>query len=162
MNVEPTTSTEQALVITRVFNAPRELVWKAWTDPEMMKRWWGPKAYTAPVVKIDLRVGGTFLGSMRDAEGKDIWSTCTYLEIVPPERLVMTDSFADAEGNIVPSTVYGMEGIPLVMHITVELKDLNGKTEMTLTHTGLPAGEHSTGANIGWNESLDKLEAALH
>lgn len=161
MTSEATTSTEQALVIKRVFNAPRELVWKAWTDPEMLKKWWGPRAFSTPHAEIDLREGGKWFNCMR-GEGQDIWCTGRYLELVPLERLVMTDSFADEHGNVVPSTVYGMEGVPLEMYITVELKDLGGKTEMTMTHKGLPAGEHFEGATIGWNESFDKLDESLH
>ncbi len=79
------------LTITRVFDAPRELVWKAWTEPERVKRWWGPKSFTTPVSKIDLRVGGKYLYCMRSPEGKDFWGTGIFREIVAPERLVMTD-----------------------------------------------------------------------
>jgi uncharacterized protein YndB with AHSA1/START domain len=147
------------LVINRTFNAPRELVWRAWTDPNMFSQWWGPKAYSAPVVKIDFREGGKWLAVMRDADGNDIWSGGTYKKIVPVEHITTTDHFADAEGNIVSSEVYGMRGVPMEMLITVDLEDVNGKTRMTLRHQGLPAGEHLEGASIGWNESLDKMEA---
>lgn len=166
METNPTTpvaTAERDLVITRIFNAPRELVWKAWTDPEHMKKWWGPKDFTCPTVEIDFHVGGKFLLCMRAADEQEIWVTGTYKEIVPMERFVVTDSFADKNGNIVPSIHYGMEGIPLELLITVELEDAgNGKTKMTLRHRGFPAGEHIEGANVGWNESFDKLEASLH
>jgi uncharacterized protein YndB with AHSA1/START domain len=89
--------TESELVITRVFDAPRELVFKMWTEPKRCKKWWGPKVFTSPVVKIDLRVGGRYLNCMRSPEGKDYWSTGIYREIIPMKRLVMTDSFADAK-----------------------------------------------------------------
>jgi uncharacterized protein YndB with AHSA1/START domain len=113
------TGTEtQELFITRVFDAPRELVWKAWTDPELMKKWLGPKDFTAPVCKIDLRVGGRYLCSMRSPEGQDFWSTGTYREIVALERLIMTDSFTDAEGNVVPATHYGLSAdFPLELQV---------------------------------------------
>ena len=75
---------EQNLLITRTFDSPRELVWKAWTDPERVKRWWGPKGFTAPFCKIDLRVGGVCLNCMRSPDGKDYWSTGVYREIVKP------------------------------------------------------------------------------
>src|SRR5688500_6087761 len=97
-----TMSTEQDLVVTRVFDAPREMVWKAWTDAEQMKRWWGPKGFTAPTCTMDLRVGGKYLHCMRSPEGQDFWSTGVYREVTAPERLVMTDSFADEKGNVVP------------------------------------------------------------
>ena len=89
----------ESLTITRIFNAPRERVWRAWTEPEMLKKWWGPKGYTAPVAEIDLRVGGKYHACMRSPDGKDIWSIGTVKEIVRPERLVITDSFSDPEGK---------------------------------------------------------------
>jgi len=76
-------SADRELVITRVFEAPRERVWKAWSDAERLKRWWGPKHFTAPVCKIDFRVGGSYLSCMRSPEGQDYWSTGAYREIVP-------------------------------------------------------------------------------
>src|SRR5512139_1991411 len=89
------------LVIERIFNAPRELVWKAWTDPEMLVRWWGPKNFTAPACLLDFRVGGKYLYCMRSPEGKDYWSTGTFTEIIPFEKIVQTDSFADEHGSVV-------------------------------------------------------------
>lgn len=153
---------DREIVITRVFAAPRELVWKAWTDPEHMKRWWGPKDYTCPACKIDLRIGGKYLFCMRGSDGQDIWSTGVYRELVAPERIVCTDSFSDEKGNIVPATHYGMgDDIPLEMLVTVTLVEHGGKTTMTLRHAGLPAGTMSEMADAGWNESFDKLAAQL-
>lgn len=159
-------STENALVIERVFDAPRELVWKAWTEPARVMRWWGPRGFTVPAVpQIDFRVGGKYLFAMQSPEfndGRPIWSTGVYREIVPQERIICTDSFADEEGNVVPATHYGMTGdFPLEMLVTVTFEEQNGKTKMTLTHDGLPAGEHQDGANAGWNESFDKLAEEL-
>ena len=152
----------EALIITRTFAAPREQVWQAWTDPERTKRWWGPKDFTAPVCKIDLRVGGTYLNCMRSPEGQDYWSTGTYREIVAPARLVCTDSFADKDGNIVPASYYNMSGDwPLALQITVTLEEQEGKTLLTLRHDGLPAGEMRTMCAAGWNESFDKLAMIL-
>ena len=153
---------ETELAITRVFDAPRELVWKAWTDPDQVARWWGPKGFTAPSCTIDFRVGGKYLFCMRSPEGKDYWSTGVYREITPLKKIVCTDSFADEEGNVVPATHYGMSpDIQLEMLVTVVLEDLGGKTKMTLRHAGLPAGPHQDGAQQGWSESFDKLEASL-
>lgn len=159
---EALAATQPALVIERIFDAPRELVWKAWSEPEHLKRWWGPRDYSCPSCEIDFRVGGVWLSSMRSSDSQEIWSTGTYREIVPLERIVTTDSFADAEGNVVPATHYGMPAdIPLEMLISVILEDVGGKTKMTLRHEGLPAGEMADGANVGWNESLDKLAESL-
>jgi uncharacterized protein YndB with AHSA1/START domain len=150
--------TERELVITRDFDAPRELVWKAWTEPEHFKSWMGPKGFTTPVCKIDLRVGGEYLYSMRSPEGQDFWSKGVFREIVPPERLVMTASRADKEGNIVP----GMSGDwPLETQITVTFEEHNGKTKLTLKHAGMPAGKNRDMAGAGWSESFDKLAEYL-
>jgi uncharacterized protein YndB with AHSA1/START domain len=149
------------LVITRVLDAPVDQVWKAWTDPEETKKWWGPKQFTAPEIKSDLRVGGSYLYCMRSPDGQDFWSTGTYREIVPMERIVATDSFADAEGNVVPSSHYGMEGFPLEMEMTVTFEEQDGKTKLTIRQAGLPAGDMADQTEQGWNESLDKLEASL-
>jgi uncharacterized protein YndB with AHSA1/START domain len=161
-NSPATTSTERELVIERVFDAPRELVWKAWTEPEHFMRWWGPKGFTTPFCEIDLRVGGKYLNCMRSPEGKDYWSTGVYREIVPLERIVCTDSFADEHGNVVPASHYGMAGdFPLEMLVTVTLEEHEGKTKLTLHHVGIPAGAHREGASQGWSESLDKLAEYL-
>ena len=154
--------TKGALVITRTFDAPRERVWKAWTLPEQVKGWWGPKTFTAPFCEIDLRVGGKLLSCMRSSEGKDYWSTGVYREIVPLERIVCTDSFADEEGNVVPATHYGMgSDYPLEMLVTVTFEELRGKTRFTLKHVGFPSGTDSKMARQGWSESFDKLAKAL-
>ena len=107
-NTPVAASAGQGLVITRIFDAPRELVWKAWTNCEHLKRWWGPEHFTAPACKIDLRVGGKYLFCMRSPQGQDYWSTGVYREIVAPSRLAYTDNFADAQGNVVPASHYGL------------------------------------------------------
>jgi uncharacterized protein YndB with AHSA1/START domain len=153
----------QEIFLTRVFDAPRELVWKAWTDPQHFKSWWGPADYTCPFCEIDLRVGGTYLTCMRSSSGRDIWSTGVYREIISMERLVMTDCFSDEKGNVVPGTYYGMSAnFPLEMLITVTFEEQDGKTRMTLRHTNLPMGGEGDGAQIGWTESFDKLAESLH
>ncbi len=156
-------ATTNELVITRIFDAPRELVWKAWTNPEHLMRWWGPKNFTSPVCKMDFRKGGKYLFCMRSAEGQEFWSTGTYREINPLERIICTDSFADEKGNVVPASHYGMPGDnwPLELTVKIEFEDLGGKTKMTLTHTGIPAGQMKEMTGAGWNESLDKLAASL-
>lgn len=153
---------DRALVITRVFDAPREMVWKAWTEPKRMMQWWGPKGFTAPVCKIDFRVGGKYLSCMRSPDGKDYWSTGVYREIDPPKRLVCTDSFADENGNVVPATHYGMGAdLPLEFLVKITFEEQQGKTKMTLRHEGFPVGNMKDMTNVGWNESFDKLAEHL-
>lgn len=150
------------LVIVRTFDAPVALVWKAWSDPAMLALWWSPKTFTAPVIKLDFRVGGKYHFCMRSPEGQNFWSTGIYKEIVPMKKIVCTDSFADENGNVVSASHYGMKAdIPEELLITVEFQEENGKTIMTLTHLGMPAGEMSEMTNAGWNQFFDKLVEAL-
>ena len=79
-------------------------MWKAWIEPERVKYWLGPKNFTSPIAKNDLRVGGTYLFCMRSPEGENFWSTGVYREIIEPELIVFTDSFSDAEGTLVPAS----------------------------------------------------------
>jgi uncharacterized protein YndB with AHSA1/START domain len=152
----------RSLIITRIFDAPRDRVWQSWTDPDKYMCWSGPKDYSAPYAKFDLRVGGKHHSSMRGPDGKDIWSTGIYKEIIELNRIVMTDSFADEHGNVVPATYYGMTTeIPLEMEVYLTLEDVDGKTRLTLEHCGLPEGEILEMTKAGWNESFDKLAECL-
>ena len=153
---------KQNVLITRILDAPRELVWEAWTDPQHFKSWWGPKDYTCPFCEMDLRVGGKYLNCMRSPEGQEYWSTGVYREIIPMERIVFTDCFADEQGNVIPATRYGLSpDFPLEMLVSVTFEDQAGKTKMTLEHIGLPAGSEGEAAQQGWSESFDKLAISL-
>ena len=153
-----TITDKNPLTITRIFDAPREKVWKAWSTAEGVKKWWGPKYFTSPVSRIDLREGGKYIHCMRGPDGKDYWSTGVYQEIVPPERLVLTDSFADEKGNVVPASYYGMAGeFPLELRVTVTFENLGARTKMVLIHEGIPEGMTREMCETGWSESFDKL-----
>jgi uncharacterized protein YndB with AHSA1/START domain len=155
-----TQSAGREIVITRVFDAPRALVWRAWTDPTEMMRWWGPEHFTTPVIEIDLRVGGRFRYCMRAPDGKDYWGVGVYREVAAPERLVYTDSFADENGNVVPATHYGMAAdYPMETLVTVMFAEHDGKTTMTLRHAGQPVSTDEDTAEAGWSSMLDKLGA---
>ncbi len=149
---------EQGLVVERVFDAPRELVWRAWTEPEHFMRWYGPKGFTVPTCEIDFRVGGRRLIGMRSPGGQDYWTAGVYVEIVPLERFVATETMADEHGNVV-----GMGGdAPLEMTITVTLEDLGGgKTKLTLRHAGWTDDSMAAGASAAWNQAFDKLAEVL-
>src|SRR5688572_22943410 len=103
------------LVLTRVFDAPRELVFQAWTEPEHLKRWWGPNGFTLPYCTVDLRPGGAIHFCMRSPDGFEIWSKGIYREIVPPERFVSTNYFSDEQGNKLTPGHYGMPDWPTEM-----------------------------------------------
>lgn len=160
---------KKELIITRVFDAPRELVWKAWTEPEMFKKWWGPKDFTTPHVNIDLRIGGRYLTSMKGPEGspfdKEMWSTGEYLEVVLSQKLVVTDSFADEDGNVVPASFYGMPGtFPLETKITITFEEVDdNKTKVTLRYHSIEGIEDKMLGDMtqGWNQSFDKLAASF-
>lgn len=158
------------VVIERIFEASVQRVWDAWTKPVEAAKWWGPRHFTAPHMKIDLRVGGAYLFCMHgeaglplEMVGKDFWSTGTYKEIVPLKKLVCTDSFADQEGSIVDPQVYGMpEGAPREMEVTVTFEDLGNDTiKMIVRHVGMPAGLMQNQMVEGWNQSFDKLAESL-
>ena len=152
----------EALVITRIFDAPIELVWHAWTDPEHFKLLWGPKIFTCPVCKMEPKLGGKFLWAMRWPDGRDVYNTGEFIEFEPMTKISFTNKFADADGNVVPASYHGHgDDFKEDMATYVEFEDLGTKTKMTLRHTGLPVGEMGKMANIGWNESLDKLAASL-
>ena len=146
------------IVIRRVFDKPVRDLWKAWTDPEIFKKWWGPKGFTCPYSTMEARKGGRYLNCMRSAEGKEYWSTGEVKEFLPEKKLVISDSFADKDGNVVPATDYGMAGDwPKDLLITVELEEADGATKLKLVHEGIPPEMHDD-CMQGWNESLDKLE----
>lgn len=164
--------TAQGIVIERVFDAPKELVWKAWTDPEMVKKWWGPKHFYAPSIKIDLRVGGKYIFCMHGPKDspydKNLYSAGIYKEIVPNEKLVVTDYFSDENGNKTNPTEHGLStDMPGEMEVTVLFEDIgNGKTKLSIVYPK-PESEaqfeamKKSGMEEGWGTSLDKLADAL-
>jgi uncharacterized protein YndB with AHSA1/START domain len=155
-------SAERELVITRVIDAPRTLVFKAWTEPEHLVRWWGPKGFTTPYCQMDVRPGGRFHHCMRSPEGREFWGRGVYREIVPPERIVFATSFADAAGNAVGPERYGMNpDWPFETLITVTFAEHHGKTKLTVRQSVSVALAQSIGAVQGWNETLDRLVAEL-
>lgn len=153
-----TAEKQKTIVVERTFNLPLNTVWKAWTEAESMKKWWGPEEFTCPDCTIDFKVGGKFVASMQGPDGKKIWSTCTYKEIIPYKKIVNTDSFADENGNIVPASYYNMEGDwELELMVTTEFEEVNGKTNISLQHAGLP-DDMTENCMKGWQSSFDKLE----
>ena len=154
---------DEAIVITRTFDAPRERVFAAFTQPEALKKWWGPNGFTTPVARIDPRSGGIFHACMRSPEGQDFWSRGVYRELKSPERIVSTDTFADADGNIVDPSHYGMSPTwPREALVTLTFADRGGKTEFTLNHhvPGTTPNDRDM-CRQGWNESLDRLAASV-
>jgi len=150
------------LFITRLWEASQQRVWQAWTEPDQLTRWWGPKGFTTPVYRIDLRVGGSYFNCMRAPDGQEFCNTGVFREIIRQERLVFTDSFADEMGNVVPATYYNMSIIfPLEMLVTTTFEKQGERTLFTLKHEALPMGEDLNQCSVSWNQSFDKLAEIL-
>jgi uncharacterized protein YndB with AHSA1/START domain len=160
-------SAERVLVISRVFNAPRELVWKAFTDPEQMNQWWGTRGLTTRVHRLDPRPGGTFIYSQRTAEGKETWGKWVYREIVAPERFTVVNSSTDESGNPVPPPFN--PAWPLEMLTTATFTERGGRTTLEIWTTPLNATESQRRAfdegrkfmEGGFNATLDRLDEYL-
>lgn len=156
---QSTVNETERMVITRVFDAPREIVWKAWTDPKYVMQWWGPKGFTAPVCKMDFRVGGKFLCCMKSPEGQEFWNAGEYHEIVPNEKIVSSMYFADADGNKVEPEHYGMEHEVIEgAYDTTLFEDLgNGQTKLTFIGNEPMKDAVESGQVEGWKQILDKV-----
>ena len=139
------------LSITRTFDAPRSLVFAAWTDPQHLMKWWGPRGYTPQSCEVDLRPGGAYRLVMKSPEGNDNRMHGVYREVVPPQRLVLAGSWVDASGTpIGPTSI-----------LTLTFEDAAGKTRLTL-HNRIFESEASRDAHYrGWNSSLDCLAEYL-
>jgi len=134
------------LLITRVFNAPRELVFKAWTDPEHIRKWFGPRDHPATQMAMDVRPGGRWRGCLRSTEtGNDLWLGGIYREIAPPERLVFTFAWEE-EGE------RGLETL-----VTITFAEQGAKTLMTFRQTPFRSTGELDGHRGGWTSSFDRL-----
>ena len=147
-----TTPAADTLVVTRVFNAPRELVYAAWTEPKHLEKWQGaPKDMTTTSASADLRPGGTFNATMRAPDGTEHRLQGTYREVVPPERLVFTHTWLGADGRPGPETV-----------VTMTFEQLGAKTKLTLTQTGLASTSSRDGHGIGWSSTFERMADYIH
>jgi len=158
-----TVNEKERMVVTRVFDAPRALVWKAWTDPRYVMQWWGPKGFTAPVCKIDFRVGGKFLCCMKSPDGQEMWNGGEYHEIVPQEKIVYSLYFADSKGNKVDPAQLGIEHEAIAdAYDVVIFEDLgNGQTKLTMIGNETMEDAKNSGQLEGWNEIFEKVAAVI-
>ena len=140
---------DTVLTLTRTFAAPREAIFRAFTEAEILRTWWGPKGTTCPVAEIDARPGGRYRIEMHAPDGSVYVATGEFREVAPPERLVFT--FIWCEGEMA-----GHETL-----VTVELRDHGGATELTLTHERFPDAAKRDMHNQGWSSSLDCLADIL-
>ena len=178
---------KEDIIIERIFDAPPELVWKAWTDEELAKKWWGPESFTAPSIKIDLRVGGKYIFAMQGPKGSEwdrvMYSAGEYKEIIPPSaesrqaKLVVTDYFSDSEGNMIAPSKEGQDSnFPKVMTVTVFFEEVESgasadglstsKTKLSIHYPRPKSDEEyqailKSGMKEGWQSSLNKLADAI-
>jgi uncharacterized protein YndB with AHSA1/START domain len=149
-----TSEGSRKVTITRVFDAPRELVWKAWTDPKHLARWWGPNGFTNPVCEADARVGGVWRIVMRAPDGNEFPCGGVYREVVKPERLVFTNIAMDKDGNHV------IDGLTTVIFAAE-----GSKTKLTLQSSGTAVVDYAIaylkGMEMGWTQSLERLAEDL-
>ena len=159
--------TKMQFSISRTFDAPRDLVWKAVTESERLTHWWGPKGFTMLKCKVDLRPGGEFLYAMRSPDGHEMWGKWVYREIVPPERLTTVVSFTDAQGRLLRHPM--SPTWPLEVLNTMSLSEHEGKTTMTISGYPINATDeerqtYNAGRGSmkqGFTGTLDQLDAYL-
>jgi uncharacterized protein YndB with AHSA1/START domain len=152
---EATPSSDRELVLTRLIDAPRAKVFKAWTDPELLKQWFAPLPYTTPVAELDVRPGGANLIVMRDPQGNDLPNRGVYLEVVPNERLVFTDAYTKA---------WELSPKPF-MTVILTFEDQGGKTLYTARVRHWTVADREThekmGFHKGWGQCTDQLAALV-
>lgn len=162
-----TAASEEAFTISRTFDAPRELVWKAWTDPDQMIQWWGPKGFRVASQKLDFRPGGKYLYCLQSPGGQEMWGKFIYREIVEPEKLVFVTGFSDKDGNI---TKHPMSPTwPSETLSTITFEAVGEKTRLTIHWLPLNATEveratfqaGKASMSMGWTGTLDQLAQFL-
>jgi uncharacterized protein YndB with AHSA1/START domain len=155
----------ESFVIRRIIDAPIERVWRAWTEPELLRRWWGPQYYTSPSCELDLRVGGRLLLCMRapaEQGGQDSYTTGRFTRIVPKELLEFTQSPADKDGAPLDPAAAGLPAdFPEETLTTVSFERKGELTKLRLTVSGMSPGQLFVFAFAGWHQSLDKFEDSL-
>ena len=152
---------DRALIITRLFDAPRELLFDAWTKAEHLERWFAPKGFTSTFPKVDVRPGGAFHYCMNGPDGTKTWGLGVFREITRPDRIVYVDSFSDAEGNVVDPEQYGASGHPAETVVTITFTEEGPKTRVTLAHEVPASFPQRDEMRQGWSEMLDRLDRAV-
>ena len=162
MSAEPKKSD---IVLTRLFEAPVEQVWKAWTDPRQVVRWWGPTGFSSPSAEIDFREGGKFVFCMhppKEFGDNDLYSAGIYKKIVPMELIEFTQWLSDKDGNKIDPTTIGMPAdFPEDILSALQFKPVGDKTELTAIEYGWTEGQMRDMSKAGLEQCLDKLAESL-
>jgi len=163
---------EKGIVIEKVLDASRDAVWRAWTEPKFISKWWGPEGFSAPSIKVDLKVGGKYIFAMHGPKGsqwdKDMYSAGIYKEIVPNKKLVVTDYFSNEKGEMMEPADFGQDPNFLKESTVIVLfeETERGKTKLSIIYPKPETNEQmdamlKSGMKEGWNSSLEKLKRAL-
>ena len=159
------TAQTEDLVVKRILDAPLERVWQAWADPEQVMRWWGPKYYTCPSARIDLRQGGRYVFAMRapQEQGAQVsYISGVYKVVVPMQLLEFGQSLSDEDGNLIDPAQEGMPpGFPLETRTTVAFRTIRDMTELTVTEYDWPVSQMMIYSFAGLHQMVDKLSEAL-
>jgi uncharacterized protein YndB with AHSA1/START domain len=151
------------VVVTRRLEASPERVWRAWSDPDEVRGWWGPQGFSSPMCRMDFRKGGTTLVSMRSEQGFEIHNTWTYDSIQPASRIEFVQRFADADGNPVAPAALGMPpGIPDEVPHVVTLEPIGETaTELTVHEFGYADEQTAALSRAGMEQCIDKMAATF-
>lgn len=162
-DIKKSASQSPLIKIIRTFAAPVERLWSAWSEPELVKQWWGPVGYSCPEAKIDFRIGGKCILAMKGPDNEVLWSVGIYEQLVPFKKMISTDNFSDENGKIISARDAGMPAEwktswngSAYTTIDFEATDRN-ETKMTFNHEGLPKEMYDE-CTEGWNGSFDKLQ----
>lgn len=160
---ETTTPAALRFTVSRILEAPADEVWDAWSDPEKVKKWWGPEGFTSPMCRMDFREGGTTLVSMKSPDFGELFNTWTYSRIEPKRRIEFVNRFSDSEGNQLDPAALGMPpDVPSEVPHVVTLEDLgDGRTEMAITEYGYTSEQALELSRAGQEQVVDKLAASL-
>jgi uncharacterized protein YndB with AHSA1/START domain len=167
MITTPDKPAQRPFIISRTFDAPRERVWKAWTERERLMQWFGPKGFTMLTADLDFRPGGRFHYSLRAPDGKEMWGKFVYREIVRPEKIVLINSFSDASGGLARHPFSPTWPLEMVSETT--LAESGGKTTITIKWTPLNATDEECntfdasrdGMMQGWSGTFEQLAGYL-
>jgi uncharacterized protein YndB with AHSA1/START domain len=165
-NFSDTTTDTRNVVVTRVFQAPVERVWRAWSEPQYIMQWWGPKGFTTPLARMDFREGGTSLVCMRAPKefgGQDMYTTWSYRKIEPHKLIEFILNFADKDGTKLDPAKIGLPaGVPEdVRHVITFQTAGDNQTQMTVTEYGYTSDQAHDLSKAGLEECLDKMAIAL-
>jgi uncharacterized protein YndB with AHSA1/START domain len=145
----------------RTFNASVADVWRVWNDADSIMKWWGPKSYTALVVRNDVREGGNYHWAMKSEQGRMSWNTGTYKEVVANKKIVSTMSFSNENGKTIPGSQVSVPGQwPNEITVIVEFSESAGKARVTVTEAGIPLIAYAL-LKMGWAQQFDKIQLLL-